>query len=152
MASLAATSSAVSSGAEAGSTTVGTSAGSSSLTVATSASSLAKSSASAILAASASEALLISIRQPVSFAASLTFCPSLPMANESCLSGTTTVATSSLSPTLNTWAGPRALVIKAETSGLQAITSIFSPFSSFTIFCILMPRSPTQQPTGSTPS
>ncbi len=37
-------------------------------------------------------------------------------------------------------------------SSLQETTSIFSPLSSLTIFCILIPRSPTQQPTGSTPS
>ena len=41
---------------------------------------------------STSRSLLISTFQPVSFAASLAFCPSLPIARERCLSGTTAVA------------------------------------------------------------
>ena len=108
--------------------------------------------ASAVLSASAVEALLISIRHPVSLAASLAFCPSLPMAKESCLSGTTTVAISVSNLTLSTWAGLRALAIKTEASGSHITTSIFSPFNSLTIFCIRIPRNPTQQPTGSMPS
>ena len=120
----------------------------------TSSSVLVKDLALAIFSASAAAALLMSIRHPVSLAASLAFCPSLPMASDSCLSGTTTVAIpcSASSSTFNIWAGLRALVIKTGASGFHIMTSIFSPFSSFTIFCILMPRNPTQQPTGSIPS
>ena len=95
----------------------------------------------------------MSIRHPVSLAASLTFCPSLPMANESCLSGTTTVdvPSASFSSTFTTWAGLSALAIKVAGVDSHSTTSILSPFSSFTIFCILMPRNPTQQPTASIP-
>ena len=112
----------------------------------------ARGFSSAALSASAAEMLLISIRHPVSLAASLAFCPSLPMAKDSCRSGTTTVATPSFNATLNTWAGLRALAIKIVGSWFQTTTSIFSPFNSFTIFCILIPRKPTQQPTGSIPA
>ena len=120
----------------------------------------ASSAASAVgldmasLCASAADALLMSIRHPVSLAASLAFCPSLPIASESCLSGTTTVAisSSSFNSTLTMLAGLRALAIKIVSSGFHITTSIFSPCNSFTTFCILMPRSPTQQPTGSIPS
>ena len=41
--------------------------------------------------------------------------------------------------------------MKTVGSGSHSTTSIFSPWSSFTIFWILMPRRPTQDPTGSTP-
>ncbi len=141
-------------GARVGSSIAGNAA--SGVSIGSSSSSVAGSSAvtTALASASASEALLMSIRSPVSLAASLTFCPSLPMARESWLSGTTTVAVSSSSftVTLSTWAGLRPLVMKIGLSGCHITTSIFSPFSSLTMFCILMPLRPTQQPTGSMPS
>ena len=96
----------------------------------------------------------MSIRHPVSFAASLAFCPSLPIASESCRSGTTTeaVLSSSLMLTFSTCAGLRAFATKRAGSGSHWITSIRSPFSSLTMFWIRMPRRPTHDPTGSIPS
>ena len=49
-------------------------------------------------------------------------------------------------------AGLRALVIYIFGSLFHSTTSIFSPCSSFTMFCILTPRNPTQEPTASIPS
>src|SRR5262249_49141679 len=63
-----------------------------------------------------SSSLLMSMRQPVSFAARRTFCPFLPMASDSCLSSTTTSITRSLSSTIETrctLAGESALVTNA---------------------------------------
>ena len=102
-------------------------------------------------AASAWLWLLISIFQPVSLAARRAFCPSLPMAKESWLSGTTTRAAFSRSET-NTWitrAGLSALAMYSAGSLAHLMISIFSVFSSFTTFSTRMPRGPTQEPTAS---
>src|SRR5579885_1189519 len=65
------------------------------------------------------EAGLMSIRQPVSFAARRAFWPPRPIASDSCASGTITVAvlSASLSSTWSTFAGPRAFATKAAGSG-----------------------------------
>ena len=49
-------------------------------------------------------------------------------------------------------AGASLVQQAAGTEEKHSMTSIFSPWSSFTMFCIRTPRSPTQEPTGSTPS
>ena len=64
----------------------------SSNSVAGSSSATAASSIRLAFAASMAETLLISMRQPVSFAARRAFCPSLPIASDNCLSGTATTA------------------------------------------------------------
>ena len=64
--------------------------------------------------------LLMSMRQPVSFAASRAFWPSLPIASESCRSGTTTSAVFSSScvmRTLTTCAGLSAFATNRDGSG-----------------------------------
>ncbi len=98
-----------------------------------------------------SASVRMSISQPVSWEASLTFWPRLPMARDSCSSGTTTSmrSDSSSSTTLATSAGARALTMKAAGSGDQGMMSIFSPCSSLTTACTRLPRIPTQAPTGS---
>ena len=81
-----------------------------------------------------SASVRMSITQPVSFEASLTFCPRRPMASESWSSGTTTSIrrSSSSRTTLTTWAGARAFTIRAAGSWVKAMMSIFSPWSSLT--------------------
>src|SRR5204863_511335 len=79
-----------------------------------------------------SSSLLMSIRQPVSFAASRTFCPFLPIASDSCLSSTTTSITRSRSSTIDTrctFAGLSPLVTNAVGSSDHSTMSIFSPRS-----------------------
>ena len=104
----------------------------------------------------ASLVLLMSMRQPVSLAARRAFCPSLPIASDNWSSGTITVAVllSRVSSRIAclTRAGLSALLIKTLVSALHSTTSIFSPPSSLTIDWMRMPRMPTQEPTGSTPS
>ena len=93
------------------------------------------------------------MRQPVSFAASRTFCPFLPIASDNCLSSTTTSITRSLSSTMETrWtlAGLSALVTNMTGSSDHSTMSIFSPRSSRMIACTRVPFMPTQAPTGST--
>jgi hypothetical protein len=95
----------------------------------------------------------MSMRQPVSLAASLTFWPFLPMASDSCLSSTTTSTTRSLSSTIDTrctFAGLSALVTSWIGSSDHSTMSIFSPRSSRMIACTRVPFMPTQAPTGST--
>ena len=95
----------------------------------------------------------MSIRQPVSFAASRTFWPFLPMASESCLSSTITSMTRSRSSTIDTrctLAGLSALVTNAIGSSDHSTMSIFSPRSSRMIDWTRVPFIPTQAPTGST--
>ena len=72
---------------------------------------------------------LMSSLQPVSRAAKRVFWPSLPMASESCRSGTTTMAVCSCSKS-STWTGSdglRALAIKVLGSSSHDTMSIFSP-------------------------
>jgi hypothetical protein len=100
-----------------------------------------------------SSSLLMSIRQPVSLAASRTFCPFLPMASDNCLSSTMTSITfsrSSVMDTRCTFAGLRALVTKLTVSSENSTMSIFSPRNSRMIACTRVPFMPTQAPTGST--
>ena len=96
--------------------------------------------------------LLMSMRQPVSFAASRAFCPSRPMARESWWSGTITSAVfvSSWMSTRMTFAGLSAEATNREVSAFQGIMSIFSPRSSSTMACTREPFGPTQAPTAST--
>ena len=93
----------------------------------------------------------MSIFQPVNLAARRAFCPSLPMARESWLSGTMTRALFSPSAvkTLMTRAGFRALAMYSAGSDDHLMMSIFSVFSSDTTFSTRMPRGPTQEPTAS---
>ena len=93
----------------------------------------------------------MSMRQPVSLAAKRAFCPSLPMARQSWLSGTTTRQAFSFSATktLSTCAGLSALAINSAGSGDHLMMSLFSFFSSATTFSTRLPRGPTQAPTGS---
>ena len=93
----------------------------------------------------------MSIFQPVSFAARRAFWPSLPMASDSWLSGTTTREDFSLSATntLCTRAGLSAEAIYSLGSLDHLTISIFSVFNSFTTFSTRMPRGPTHAPTGS---
>jgi hypothetical protein len=95
----------------------------------------------------------MSMRQPVSLAASRAFSPSRPIASDSWSSGTTTVACfdSSSTSTSRTRAGDRALAMKRAGSSLKGMMSIFSPRSSDTTMRTREPRGPTQAPTGSTP-
>ena len=95
----------------------------------------------------------MSIFQPVSFAASRTFWPFLPIASDSCRSSTTTSITRFSSSTMLTrWtrAGESALVTNVTGSSDHSTMSIFSPRSSRMIACTRVPRMPTQAPTGST--
>ena len=96
----------------------------------------------------------MSIRQPVSRAASRAFWPSRPMASDSIRSGTVTLAMrcSSSMSTEMTWAGLRALATNRLASSLHGMTSIFSPDSSATTAWTRAPRWPTVAPTGSRPS
>jgi len=75
------------------------------------------------------------------------------MASESALCGTITLAflVSPSRTTRTTLAGLKALAMNVSSSSDQGTTSIFSPFNSFTMFCMRTPRIPTQEPTGSTP-
>src|SRR5437867_1107585 len=95
---------------------------------------------------------MISIFQPVSLAASRTFCPLRPMASESWLSATTTSADffSSSKPTFSITAGFKASAMKTRESCVHAMMSIFSPRSSRTTAWTREPFIPTQAPTGST--
>ena len=97
------------------------------------------------------DSLFISIFQFVSLAASLAFCPDLPIANDNWSSGTITWAnfSSSLTSTAKTWAGNKAAAINTAGSSFHSITSIFSPCNSLIIFWILTPFCPTHEPTGS---
>ncbi|MBT9148636.1 MAG: hypothetical protein DDT28_00046 [Dehalococcoidia bacterium] len=90
----------------------------------------------ATISSSATLALLISIFQPLSFAASRTFCPSLPMASDNCPSGTTTTAAASAGfvSTRNICAGLSALAMNILGSGCHRTTSTFSPCSSLIMF------------------
>ena len=77
--------------------------------------------------------LLMSMRQPVSVAASRTFWPFLPIASDSCLSSTTTSMTRPPSSTIDTrwtFAGLSALVTNTIGSSEYSTMSIFSPRSS----------------------
>ncbi len=84
---------------------------------------------------------LISILYPVSLAASLAFCPSLPIASESWFSGTITFAvfSSSSASTETTFAGLNEFSIRTAGESLHVIMSIFSPFSSSTIAFTRLP-------------
>ena len=106
-------------------------------------------------AASATEtSLRMSIRHPVSLAASRAFWPSRPIASDSIRSGTVTLAIrcSSSIVTLMTCAGLSAFATKTAGSSFQGMTSIFSPPSSATTAWTRAPRCPTVAPTGSRPS
>ena len=108
----------------------------------------------AALASATDTSLRMSIRQPVSRAASRAFCPSRPIASESIRSGTVTTAMrcSSSMSTERTCAGLRALATNTPASSLHGMTSIFSPASSATTAWTRAPRWPTVAPTGSRPS
>ena len=88
---------------------------------------------------------------PVSFAASLAFCPFLPIASESCDGSTITlvVVPSSKSSTLFTFAGLKTADTNSSIDSFHSTISIFSPFNSSTIFFILRPFCPIQAPTVS---
>ena len=104
----------------------------------------------AAAASAAATSLRMSIRQPVSRAASRAFWPSRPMASESIRSGTVTFAIrcSSSMFTPRTWAGDSALATNTDASSFHGITSIFSPASSATTAWTRAPRWPTVAPTG----
>ncbi len=92
------------------------------------------------------------MRHPVSFAASRTFCPPLPIANESWSSATSTFAWCSASSICmsNTFAGANALATYIAGSSDHSITSIFSPLISLVTVVTRTPRPPTHAPVGST--
>jgi hypothetical protein len=99
----------------------------------------------------------MSMRIPVSFAASRAFCPFLPIASESWLSGTITSADGCSSPssgsrtvTDDTFAGDSARATNVAGSCDHSMMSIFSPRSSRLITWMRVPRSPTHAPIGST--
>ena len=89
----------------------------------------------------ACDSLLISILKPVSLAASLAFCPSLPIANDNCKSGTTTKASllSGSAKTAITFDGLNAFSIKIAGFSLQLMISIFSSCNSSTTAFTLAP-------------
>src|SRR5712692_8686293 len=103
--------------------------------------------------APSSAAGLMSIRQPVSLAASRAFCPSRPMASDSCARGTTTEAVRVARSTFtsSTEAGPRAAATKRGGSSDQGTMSTCSPPSSLKSERWRIPLGPTQAPTGSMP-
>jgi hypothetical protein len=75
----------------------------------------------------------MSIRQPISFEARRTFCPFLPIANDSWLSSTTISMIFSGLSTMDTrliFAGLIALVAKVTVSSFHWMMSIFSPRNS----------------------
>ena len=97
----------------------------------------------------------MSIRMPVSLAARRAFCPFLPMASDSWLSGTITSAEGCPSPsssivTPDTLAGDSARATNVAGSCDHSTMSIFSPRSSRLMTWIRVPRRPTQAPIGST--
>ena len=97
--------------------------------------------------------LLMSMRQLSSFAASRTFWPFLPIANESCDSSTMTsmcCTSGSTTFTRETLAGLRAQRTISKGSSMYSIMSIFSPRISRMIVCTRIPFMPTQAPTAST--
>ena len=55
------------------------------------------------------------------------------------------------SKTCTALAGLRAFEMNSRSSEDHSTTSIFSPPSSLTMFCMRTPRMPTHEPTGSTP-
>ena len=98
-----------------------------------------------------SVSVMMSISQPVSWEASLTFWPRRPIARLSWSSGTTTSVlffSSSIS-TLLTSAGASALTMKFAVSCDHGMMSTFSPCSSCTTAWTRLPRMPTQAPIGS---
>ena len=93
------------------------------------------------------------MRQPVSLAASRAFCPSLPIARESILSGTTTDAvffSSSQVHRQHLCGGQGVSYVHRAYRESHGTTSTFSPPSSSTIFWMRWPFMPTHEPTGST--
>src|SRR5438105_224429 len=96
---------------------------------------------------------LMSIRKPVSFAARRAFCPSRPIASESWLRGTSTVAVRVMRSivTLSALAGPRAAATNASASSDQGTMSTCSLASSLRIARCRTPFGPTHAPTGSRP-
>ena len=93
----------------------------------------------------------ISISKLVSLDASLTFCPLLPIALLK-FSSVKITSILLLSLSINTFwisAGDNDSEIKVGRSSVHFIISIFSPCSSLTIVWTLLPRIPTQAPTGS---
>src|SRR3989442_563646 len=95
----------------------------------------------------------MSIRYPVSLAARRAFCPSRPIARDSWLRGTSTVAVRVMRSivTLSTLAGPRAAATKDSESSDQGTMSTCSFASSLRIARCRTPLGPTQAPTGSRP-
>ena len=96
----------------------------------------------------------MSILYPVSLAASLAFCPFIPIASDNCLSGTTTFA-SFVSGSANantTVAGDKAFSMKIPGFSSHSTISIFSPLNSSLIAVTRVPFIPTHAPTGSTSS
>src|SRR6266849_8317579 len=95
----------------------------------------------------------MSIRRPVSLAASRAFWPSRPIARESWFLGTRTVAvrvTRSM-VTLSAFAGPRAAATKASGSSDQGTMSTCSLASWLRMARWRTPFGPTHAPTGSSP-
>ncbi len=119
-------------------------------------SSAALASSASARSLSISDSLLMSMRMPVSLAASRAFCPFLPIASESWLSGTITSAAGGASPvssptvTDDTLAGDSARATNVVGSCDHSMMSIFSPRSSRLMTWMRVPRSPTQAPMGST--
>ena len=100
-----------------------------------------------------SSSVLMSTRQPISFAASRTFWPFLPIASESCASSTITsmcLPSGSTIATREILAGLSAFSTNFCESSLNSMMSIFSPRSSRMIDCTRMPFMPTHAPTQST--
>ena len=99
----------------------------------------------------------MSMRMPVSLAARRAFCPFLPMASDSWLSGTITSADGltlavlgSMIATDDTLAGDSARATNVAGSCDHSMMSIFSPRSSRLMTWMRVPRRPTHAPIGST--
>ena len=103
---------------------------------------------------SGADASRMLMRQPVSRAANREFCPSRPMASDTMSGATKTSArfSSTLMFTAMICAGLKALPTYRVASSLNSTISTFSGTRSRTTFWIRAPRTPTQEPTGSSPS
>ena len=97
--------------------------------------------------------VLTSILSWVKRAASLIFCPFLPIASDKLSPSATAKASfffSSSTYTDTSFAGESAFLINSTGSLSYFTTSIFSPFNSWVIWLILDPFSPIHAPTAST--
>ena len=123
---------------------------------------------SSSISARFSSSLLMSMRQPINFDASRTFCPFFPIASDNWLSstmismirsgggstsgevGSYSVSDAARMDTRLTCAGLIALVANVTTSSDHWMMSIFSPRSSRMMDWTRLPLMPTHAPTGST--